>query len=156
MAVRNIDSFRKLFRAVASLPELLVDEKGHIVDEIAFRRPLLDLLERNRYKININRYFCDIVPECFFGLFRQHYAQRKKNFLDSHCLDGYWLDQRSRLPRHAVGYAAGQSASDAGKNLETAPEETSPGSQHVADSERCGPSHHTLTDRYPTAPPNLP
>ena len=84
-AVRNVESLRKLFRLVANLPELLVDEKAHIVDEIPIRKPLLDLVEGNRYNIfYINRYFCDVVPECFFGLFRRDYAQRKKNFFDAY------------------------------------------------------------------------
>ena len=70
---------------MANLPELLVDEKAHIVDEIPIRKPLLDLVEGNRYNIfYINRYFCDVVPECFFGLFRRDYAQRKKNFFDAY------------------------------------------------------------------------
>jgi hypothetical protein len=81
--LRNIDSFRKLFKVVEDLPRLLVDEKSHIVDEIAFRKPLLNFLERNGYEMfYTNRYFCDIVPECFFELFRQDHTQRKKNFFD--------------------------------------------------------------------------
>jgi glycosyltransferase involved in cell wall biosynthesis len=82
-AFRNIDSFRKLFKQMEGLSRYLLDEKFHIVDEIAFRKPLLDLLETNEYRMfYINRYFCDIVPECFFGLFRQDHARRKKNFFD--------------------------------------------------------------------------
>ena len=66
-----------------NLPELLLDEKVYIADEIAFRKPLLDFLERNQYQMfYINRYLCDIVPECFFGLFRKDHAQRKKNFFE--------------------------------------------------------------------------
>jgi tetratricopeptide (TPR) repeat protein len=84
-AVRNIDSFRKLFRAVEGLPGLLLDENSLAVDEIAFRKPLLDFLERNGYKMfYANRYFCDIVPECFFGRFREDHAQRNKNFFDAY------------------------------------------------------------------------
>jgi glycosyltransferase involved in cell wall biosynthesis len=84
-AFRNIDSFRMLFRTVANLPDLLVDEKSYIADEIAFRGPLLDFLERNQYKMfYTNRYFCDIIPECFFGLFRADHARRAKNFFDTH------------------------------------------------------------------------
>ena len=83
-AVRNIDSFRKLFKAIEGLPELLIDDKANIIDETAFRKPLLDFLERNGYRVfYINRYFCDIVPECFFGLFRQDHAARKKIFSTS-------------------------------------------------------------------------
>jgi glycosyltransferase involved in cell wall biosynthesis len=84
-AFRNTDSFRKLFRVVTNLQELLIDEKSHIVDEIAFRKPILDFLERNQFRMfYINRYFCDIIPECFFGLFRPDYQQRKKNFFEGY------------------------------------------------------------------------
>jgi len=87
-AVRNIDSFRKLFKAVEGLPGLLLDEKSRIVDEVAFRKPLLDFLERNEYRMfHINRYFCDVVPKCFFGLFRPDHAQRNKNFFDGYHSD---------------------------------------------------------------------
>ena len=82
-AIRNIDLFRKLFKTVEGLPQLLLDETPHVVDETAFRKPLLDILERNGYRMfYINQYFCDIAPECFFGLYRQDHAQRKKNFFD--------------------------------------------------------------------------
>jgi predicted SAM-dependent methyltransferase len=65
-AVRNTDSFRQLFRALTNLPELLIDEESHAVDEIAFRKPLLDFLKRNQFRMFfLNRYFCDITPECF-------------------------------------------------------------------------------------------
>jgi len=84
-AVRNTDSFRELFKKVEGLPELLLDENSHAVDEIAFRKPLLDFLEHNGYEMfYINRYFCDIVPKCFFERFRQDHAQRKKNFFDAY------------------------------------------------------------------------
>lgn len=84
-ALRNIDALRKLFREVPNLPGLVADNKPHLVDETAFRKPLLEFLGRNEYKMfYINRYFCDIVPECFFGLFRPDYAQRRKNFFDKY------------------------------------------------------------------------
>jgi hypothetical protein len=82
-AFRNIESFRKLFKAVEGLLSFLIDDASNIVDEIAFRKPLQDFLERYEYRrFYINRYFCDIVPQCFWGLFRQDHAQRKKNFFD--------------------------------------------------------------------------
>jgi predicted SAM-dependent methyltransferase len=82
-AVRNIDLFRKLFKAVEDLPTLLLDEQPRLVDEVAFRKPLQDVVEANQYKMfYINRYFCDIVPECFFGLYRQDHADRNKNFFE--------------------------------------------------------------------------
>jgi hypothetical protein len=110
-AVRNIESFRKLFRTTPNLPEILVDEKVHIADEIAFRKPLLEFLERNQYEMfYINRYFCDIVPECFFGLFRKDHAQRKKNFFDAYNpdkdIDHVYYDRDGRL---TVVYDNGES-----------------------------------------------
>ena len=84
-AVRNIDSFTKLFKTVEGLPGLLLDEISHAVDEIAFRKPLQDFLERNGHGIfQMHRYFCDIVPQCYFGMFRKDHAQRKKNFFDNY------------------------------------------------------------------------
>jgi len=91
-AFRNIASFRTLFRKTENLLALLIDEKNNLVDEVAFRKPLLDFMEQNRYTMfYINRYFCDIIPECFFGLFRTDHAQRKKNFFD-----GYHADKEIR------------------------------------------------------------
>jgi hypothetical protein len=84
-AVRNIPCFRTLFKEVGNLPGLLVDERNHIVDEIAFRPTLLKFLEENHYDMfYINRYFCDLVPECFFDRFRPDYADRKRNFFDAY------------------------------------------------------------------------
>jgi glycosyltransferase involved in cell wall biosynthesis len=82
-ALRNISSFRKLFREVPGLPGLLVDKKNHIIDEISFREPLLNFLEKNQFKMfYINNYFCDVVPECFFSLFRPDHVARKQNFFE--------------------------------------------------------------------------
>ena len=84
-AVRNIESFRKLYRSVPDLVRLITDERPQLVDEVAFRTPLLDFLARNQYTMfYINRYFCDIVPECFFGLFRSDHATRNRNFFDAY------------------------------------------------------------------------
>jgi len=84
-ALRNIAAFRMLFRETPNLPALLIDEKNKIVDEIAFRKPLLDFLKQNRYRMfYTNLYFCDVIPERFFGLFREDHAQRKKNFFDGY------------------------------------------------------------------------
>jgi hypothetical protein len=101
-ALRNIDSFRKLFRAVPSLPKLLVDEEAHIVDEVAFRKPLLDFLEHSHYRMfYINRFFCDIVPEHFYAMFRQDHAERKKNFFETYHpdkeIDHLHYDREGRL-----------------------------------------------------------
>jgi hypothetical protein len=101
-AFRNTVSFRKLFKTIENLPKLLVDDKSHIVDETAFRGPLLDLLAKRQGKLfYTNRYFCDIVPECFFGLFRPDYAQRPRNFFDAYNptkdIDHLYYDREGRL-----------------------------------------------------------
>jgi predicted SAM-dependent methyltransferase/glycosyltransferase involved in cell wall biosynthesis len=84
-ACRNIEEFRGLFHSIDGLLELLLDDKSHIIDEVAFRKPLLELLDRNRYKMFYsNRYFCDVVPEQFYNLFRTDYAQRSTNFFDGY------------------------------------------------------------------------
>lgn len=84
-AFRNTAIFRTLFRKIMDLPALLLDDKSHIIDEVAFRQPLLDCLAQNRYSMfYTNRYFCDIVPRVFFGLYRTDHAQREKNFFDAY------------------------------------------------------------------------
>jgi len=84
-ALRNIASLRALFREIANLPALLIDDNPHIVDETPFRTPLLDFMQQNGYMMfYTNLYFCDIVPECFFGLLRADHAQREKNFFENY------------------------------------------------------------------------
>lgn len=84
-AMRNTAPFRKLYKSVEGLLDLLLGEKVHVADEIAFRKPLLEFLEKNGVNMfYINRYFCDVVPECFFHLFRRDHAKRYKNFFDAY------------------------------------------------------------------------
>src|SRR5215469_8157606 len=58
----------------------------------------------------INRYFCDITPECFFGLFRPDHRQRKKNFFEGYHpekdIDHLYYDRDGRL---TVVYDDGES-----------------------------------------------
>ena len=102
-AVRNIEFVQEAVQGGSrTCRNFWSTRNAHVVDEIAFRKPLLDFLERNRYKMfYINRYFCDIVPECFFGLFRQDHAQRKKNFFDAYNpdkdIDHVYYDRDGRL-----------------------------------------------------------
>lgn len=82
-AFRNIEPFAKLYKKVDGLPALLIDEKHYAADEIAFRQPLLAFVNEQHYQMfYTNRYFCDVVPECFFDLFTQYHAQRKGNFFE--------------------------------------------------------------------------
>lgn len=82
-AVRNTDEFRRMFRHVNDLSSIILDEKVYVSDEIAFRQPMLAFLEKkNARMFYINKYFCDVVPECFYHLFREDYLQRSNNFFD--------------------------------------------------------------------------
>jgi hypothetical protein len=84
VAFRNIDAFKLLFKRVPNFFELCTDNsRTHITDEIAFRQPLITFLRENSYNMfYANAHFCDIVPPCFFHMFRQDHAQRDKNFFD--------------------------------------------------------------------------
>lgn len=83
VAWKNTNDFRNLYRAVPNLYNILLDEKVHIMDEIAFRQPLLSYLERSRLRMfYINAMFLDIVPPMFYGLFRSDHQRREKNFFD--------------------------------------------------------------------------
>lgn len=78
-ALRNTGEFRELFRQVPNLPAMLTDEKNHVIDEIAFRKVLLKFCTEPGQIARIDRYFCDVIPQCFFNLFPQHTAE----FFDS-------------------------------------------------------------------------
>ncbi len=110
-AFRNIEPFRNLFRSIDGLSALLIDDKSHIVDEVAFRKPLLEFLEQRKYRMfYANRYLCDIVPQQFFGLFRHDHAQRPSNFFDAYNpdkdIEHVCCDREGRL---SVAYKGGES-----------------------------------------------
>lgn len=83
-AFRNTEAFRLLFKSVPNIFELMMDEKKtHITDEIAFREPLLQFIEKEKLKMfYINRYFTDVVPSCFYEMFRKEWQLKGKNFFD--------------------------------------------------------------------------
>jgi len=84
-AVKNRDSLKNVFKDVQNLPQLLLDEKIHLVDEIGLREPLQALVDVKRYKMfYINRYFCDIVPPQFYSRFRPDYDSWERNFFDAY------------------------------------------------------------------------
>ena len=82
-AFRNTSSFRKLFRHVVGLVDLLLDDRSHATDEIAFRGPLLRFIENNRFSVfDMHAYFCDVVPTVYFANFRPDHEQRPHNFFE--------------------------------------------------------------------------
>ncbi|MGI4763961.1 MAG: DUF6625 family protein [Janthinobacterium lividum] len=84
-AIRNDSSMRRLFVDVPDLIPQLLHPDAQVVDEKAFRGPLFDYITRNRFRVvDMHLHFCDIVPECFFGLFRLDHASRTKNFFDAY------------------------------------------------------------------------
>ncbi|MER2265795.1 DUF6625 family protein [Methylobacterium oxalidis] len=84
-ALRNIDRLRELYRRVPNLSELLTNPSNQLGDEVAFRKPLLEFLEKSRGRMfYMNRYFCDVVPDQFVHLFRNDGVRRAKNFFDAY------------------------------------------------------------------------
>jgi len=83
-AIKNTDSFKHLFLKIPNYFDLITDNSNtFITDEIAYREPLLQYLEENKFKMfYANAYFCDIVPPCFFHMFRKNHADLPKNFFD--------------------------------------------------------------------------
>jgi len=88
-AIKNTTSFKNNFKTIPNYLELITDNsKTHITDEIAYREHLIAYLEKNKFKMfYTNRYFCDVVPECFFHMFRHDYQNRSKNFFDTYNAD---------------------------------------------------------------------
>ena len=81
--IKNIESFKNLYKEIPKYDELVLDIKHHATDEVAYRQPLLDYLKKNNYKMNyINANFCDIVPPCYFNGFRKNHKELIKNFFD--------------------------------------------------------------------------
>ena len=82
-AFRNNGTMRGLYRSIVGFAEMLIDENNNIIDEIGFRKPLQEFISRNPHAIfYTNRYFCDVVPECFWGRFRKDFSARSSNFFD--------------------------------------------------------------------------
>jgi hypothetical protein len=82
-AFRNVDSFKNLFTLIEGVPDSLLDNKIHLVDEVGLREPLMSLIEQNHYRMfYINRFFCDVVPPCYYHLSRPDHASWDKNFFD--------------------------------------------------------------------------
>lgn len=81
-AIKNTDSFKNNFKSIPNYFELVTNNsKTFITDEIAYREPLKQYLKDNNFKMfYTNRYFCDVVPECFYYKSRPEYKSYPKNF----------------------------------------------------------------------------
>lgn len=81
--IKNIESFKNLYKQIPKYDELILDLKHYATDEIAYREPLANYLKENNYKMNyINATFCDIVPPCYYDKFRKNHNEYTKNFFD--------------------------------------------------------------------------
>jgi len=82
-ALRNITVLKNLFLTVPKLYDLCIDKRAHITDEIAFREPLLNAIKTHGFSMcYLQSSFCDIVPPCFFDMFRPDFASYSKNFFN--------------------------------------------------------------------------
>jgi mannosyltransferase OCH1-like enzyme len=71
-AIKNTQEFKHLFKKIPNYFELCTDNsRTFITDEIAYREPLMEYIKENNLKMCfLNFSMCDIVPPCFYGLFR--------------------------------------------------------------------------------------
>lgn len=83
-AIKNVESFKYNFKEITNYTEILLDNsKTYIADEIAYRQPLIDYIEKHKLKMfYTNAYFCDIIPSCFYHLSRPNWQSYTKNFYD--------------------------------------------------------------------------
>ena len=83
-AISNNNSFKYLFRNIHNYLDLILDNSRYFgTDEQAYREPLKKYLADNKIKMfYINRYFCDMVPPCFYHLSRPNYKDYTNNFYD--------------------------------------------------------------------------
>lgn len=82
-AFRNTMVFRALFTTVPNFYQLCTDSVTYITDEIAFREPLEKFINANHTEVCVlQSNFCDIVPPCFFSLFRKDYKSFSTNFFN--------------------------------------------------------------------------
>ena len=83
-AIKNTESFKNLYRAIPNYLRLITDNtKTFVTDEIAYREPLIAYLKTNGFKMfYANAHFCDVVPPCYFHLFRKNHMDLSSNFFD--------------------------------------------------------------------------
>jgi glycosyltransferase involved in cell wall biosynthesis len=83
VAIKNTKSFKTLFKKIPNYVDLITNSKHFAIDEIAYREPLKEYLEKNNFKMfYANAYFCDIVPPCYYHKFRPNHNDLLKNFFD--------------------------------------------------------------------------
>lgn len=85
-AILNDDNFKNNFKNIPNYLDIITDNaKTYIADEIAYRQPLINYMKDNNIKMYyMNKDFCDVVPECFYGLVRKDYKNWEKNFFDTY------------------------------------------------------------------------
>jgi len=85
-AIQNTDSFKNNFKRIPNYLDLITDNsQTYVTDEIAYREYLIAYINENNIKIYFaNRDFCDIIPPCYYHLWRPDWASWKKNFFDLH------------------------------------------------------------------------
>ncbi len=83
-AIRPTTAFKTLFTTVPQFYDLCTDAaKTYVVDEIAFRAPLEAFIKTHELKMcYLNTSFCDIVPPCFYDMFRPDHATFTTNFFN--------------------------------------------------------------------------
>ena len=81
-AIKNTQEFKYLFKDIPNYFELCTDNSTtFITDEIAYREPLVNYIKENNLKMCfLNASMCDIVPPCFYHLFRKNLQE--KNFFN--------------------------------------------------------------------------
>jgi len=83
-AFRNTLVYRTLFMKISNFYELCTDmSRTYITDEIAFRPHLETFIKTTGASVcDLQSNFCDIVPPCFFDLFRPDHKNFSTNFFN--------------------------------------------------------------------------
>lgn len=83
-AINNNQDFINNFKTIPNYFDIITDNsRNYASDEIAYREPLKKYLADNKIKMfYINRYFCDIVPPCFYHMSRPNHKDYDNNFHD--------------------------------------------------------------------------
>jgi mannosyltransferase OCH1-like enzyme len=83
-AIKNTLMFKQLSLTVPNIYKLCTDpSKSYATDEIAYRQPLVDFMKMHELKMcYLNATFCDIVPPCYYTMFRKDHDHYAKNFFN--------------------------------------------------------------------------
>jgi len=84
-AIKNNEEFKYLFKKIPNYFELCTDNsRTFITDEIAYREPLVEYIKINNLKMcYLNATMCDIIPPCFYYMFRTESETKGKNFFNN-------------------------------------------------------------------------